>query len=239
MTKILSVILPIYNEEKSIEYTLVEWKETLDSLKINYEIILAEDGSTDNSKEILLRHLENNKNIYTSNIVDNKRGYAEAVISSVNIAKGDYILSVDSDGQCDPKDFFKFWEKKKMLDDNCIIIGNRHQRKDNFQRYVMSKLFFILHKVLFRSKVKDPSCPYIFYKKQTFLNIQENLKFMVEGFWWGFIAVCLKKNINIKQIDINHRKRIDGQTNVFHFSKIPSIALRNIFGLVKLKLKKI
>ena len=52
-SKDLSVIFPIYNEEETIEKTLLEWKKTLDSLKINYELILAEDGSTDNTKKIL------------------------------------------------------------------------------------------------------------------------------------------------------------------------------------------
>ena len=50
-SKDLSVIFPIYNEEETIEKTLLEWKKTLDSLKINYELILAEDGSTDNTKK--------------------------------------------------------------------------------------------------------------------------------------------------------------------------------------------
>ena len=51
--KKLSVVLPIYNEEKSIKKTILEWKNELDLLKIDYEIILAEDGSDDNTKNIL------------------------------------------------------------------------------------------------------------------------------------------------------------------------------------------
>jgi hypothetical protein len=62
---------------------------------------------------------------------------------------------------------------------------------------------------------------------------------MVEGFWWGFIAICLKKNISIYQVKINHRLRLSGQTNVFHLNKIPLIALRNIYGLIKLKFLRI
>ena len=58
---------------------------------------------------------------------------------------------------------------------------------------------------------------------------------MIEGFWWGFIAICLKKNVKIYQIKINHRKRVSGKTNVFLLKKIPSIALRNILGLIKLR----
>ena len=57
--KKLSIVLPIYNEEKSIKKTILEWKNELDLLKINYEIILAEDGSYDNTKNILFELINN------------------------------------------------------------------------------------------------------------------------------------------------------------------------------------
>ena len=238
ISKELSVIFPIYNEQETIKETLLEWRNTLDKLQINYEIILAEDGSTDNTKDILIDLLINNRDLFVSNIEDKKRGYANAIRSSVKIAKGKYILNVDSDGQCDPKDFINFWKKRDHLE-NSIIIGHRYNRKDSLQRLLMSKFFLILHRVLFFSRVKDPSCPYILSKNEFFVKINPYLKFMVEGFWWGFIAICLKKNIQIYQVKINHRLRLSGQTNVFHLNKIPSIALRNIYGLIKLRFLKI
>ena len=110
--KKLSIVLPIYNEEKSIKKTILEWKNELDLLKIDYEIILAEDGSHDNTKNILFELINNDKNnIYLNNIVEKKRGYAGAIISSVKIANGEFILYTDSDGQCNPKDFINFWNK--------------------------------------------------------------------------------------------------------------------------------
>ena len=238
ISKELSVIFPIYNEQETIKETLLEWRDTLDKLQINYEIILAEDGSTDNTKDILKDLLINNRDLFVSNIEDKKRGYANAIRSSVKIAKGKYILNVDSDGQCDPKDFINFWKKRDHLE-NSIIIGHRYNRKDSLQRLLMSKFFLILHRVLFFSRVKDPSCPYILSKNEFFVTINPYLKFMVEGFWWGFVAICLKKNIQIYQVKINHRLRLSGQTNVFHLNKIPSIALRNIYGLIKLRFLKI
>ena len=217
---------------------MAEESKLVDKLQIKYEIILAEDGSTDNTKNILNNLLINNGDLFVSNIEDQKRGYANAIRSSIKIAKGKYILNVDSDGQCDPKDFINFWKKRDLLE-NGIIIGHRFNRKDSLQRLLMSKFFLVLHRILFFSKVKDPSCPYILSKNEFFVEINSYLKFMVEGFWWGFIAICLKKNIQIYQIKINHRLRLSGQTNVFHLNKIPLIALRNIYGLIKLKFLKV
>lgn len=236
--KELSVIFPIYNEQETIKETLLEWKDTLDKLQIKYEIILAEDGSTDNTKDILNDLLIKYGDLFVSNIEYKKRGYANAIRSSVKIANGKYILNVDSDGQCDPKDFINFWKKRDLLE-NGIIIGHRYNRKDSLQRLLMSKFFLVLHRILFFSKVKDPSCPYVLSKTKFFVTINPYLKFLVEGFWWGFIAICLKKNVQIHQVKINHRLRLSGQTNVFHLNKIPIIALRNIFGLIKLKFLKV
>ena len=235
-SKDLSIIFPIYNEENSIKKTLLEWKKEIDLLKIKYEIVLAEDGSTDNTKKILNDLIINDKeNFFLKNIVEHKRGYAKAILSSVNMANGEFILSVDSDGQCDPKDFKKFWKKKNYIY-NDILIGNRKVRKDKLSRLILSKTFLVFHRILFFSKIKDPSCPYIFCRKITFLELQKYLSFMTEGFWWGFIAASLKENKKIYQIDINHKKRISGSTNIFFFSKIPSIAYKNIIGLFKIKL---
>ena len=59
---------------------------------------------------------------------------------------------------------------------------------------------------------------------------------MKEGFWWGFIAIASQKNFSIKEVKINHRYRIYGKTNVYKLHKIPSIAFRNAFGLIKIKI---
>ena len=217
------------NHKKNIN----RMEKCTDKLSISYEMIIAEDA-TDKTKEVLNNLLIKNKRKFISNIKIKKRGYADAVRSSVKIAKGKYILSVDSDGQCDPKDFIKFWKKRYLLN-NSVIIGHRFKRNDTKQRLMMSKFFLLLHRILFFSNIKDPSCPYIFCKTSFFKKINPYLKFMIEGFWWGFVSICLKKNVKIYQIKINHRKRASGKTNVFLLKKIPSIALRNILGLIKLR----
>lgn len=230
---IITVNFPIYNEAKSIKKTINEWVSFFKKNKIKYKIILSEDGSIDGTKKVLSELLKKNKNII-NNMSLKKRGYTGAVLSGISLATTYYVLCVDSDGQCNPKDFLNFW-KKKHLAERDIIIGNRVKRKDGTFRFISSRLFGLFHKILFFHKLDDPSCPYVLINKNNFNKIKTKLKFTHEAFWWGFVGACIKKNIKIHEININHRKRLIGDTNVYKLNKLPGIIVRNAIGLIKLK----
>ena len=229
----ISICLPIYNEAKSIKKVIEEWVLCLERHSINYKIICSEDGSTDDTPKIIKELCKNNKRII-NNHSDTKRGYTGAVISGVTKAESEYILCIDSDGQCDPFDFEKFWLHRNNLE-NCFIIGNRLKRKDGSFRLFISRLFKLFHSFLFKCNLNDPSCPYVLFKKKNFDTIKKKLDFMAEGFWWGFTACCQLSKFKFIEIDINHKKRVDGNTNVYKIYKIPSIAVRNAIGLLKIK----
>ncbi len=233
MNNSISICLPIYNEEKSIKKVIEEWVECLEKLSIDYKIICSEDGSTDDTP-IIIEELCLNNNRIINNHSDTRRGYTGAVISGVEKSNSEFILCIDSDGQCDPEDFSKFWNNRDKVK-NSFLIGNRFARKDGIFRLLISKLFKILHSILFNCKLNDPSCPYVLFKKKNFNTIKNKLNYMREGFWWGFTASCLLQNFDLIEININHKQRIDGNTNVYKLHKIPIIALRNAVGLIKIR----
>ena len=230
----VSICLPIFNEAKSIEAVIKEWEVCMKNLSLDYEIICSEDGSTDGTTEIIKNLCKNNSKII-NNHSKLKRGYTNAVMSGIELASCEYILCIDSDGQCDPSDFNNFWTKRKNLD-NSFLIGNRFTRQDGFFRLIISRFFKVYHKILFKNNLSDPSCPYVFFKKKNYYIIKKKLNYMREGFWWGFTASCLINNFNFHEIKINHRKRKDGETNVYKIHKIPLIAIRNAIGLLKIKI---
>lgn len=226
----LNIILPVYNEKDTIEIVLKEWRNELDKFNFKYHFIICEDGSTDGTKE-LLKKIKKNYNLIL-NQKQKRRGYGGAVIDGIKTANSRYILSIDSDGQCDPKDFGKFWKNKDKAD---VIIGWRKKRADPPQRKIFSLMFKIIFKLLFPTSIHDPSCPFVLFKKKTIDPHLKYLVFLKEGFWWGFVGMCAKKKLSICEIPINHRKRLRGDTVVYKTNKIPSIAFRNLIGLVKLK----
>src|SRR5215470_12770478 len=96
----LEVFLPVHNEAESIEATIREIYDEL-SKKLRVGFIICEDGSKDNTKPIL-RALATQLPIRL-NISEARRGYSRAVRDGMEMLQADYLLCLDSDGQCDPK----------------------------------------------------------------------------------------------------------------------------------------
>lgn len=229
----INVVLPVNNEKGSIEIVFKEWKYELDKQNIKYSFVVCEDGSVDGTKELLVRLQK--KYPLVLNQKQKRRGYGGAVIDGITSSNSEYILCVDSDGQCNPKDFNAFWKNKDRAH---VLIGWRKKRADPLQRKIFSLFFKIIFVSLFPAPIHDPSAPYVLFKKQTIIPHISYLRYLREGFWWGFIGMCIKKNLSVYEIPIKHRKRIKGETKVYKIEKIFEIFIRNFLGLLKLKLLK-
>jgi dolichol-phosphate mannosyltransferase len=228
----LNVILPVYNERESIEQVLAEWKLALDTLKLKYHFIICEDGSIDGTKELLLSIKDKYNLILNSK--EGRRGYGVAMMDGINTSRSEYILCIDSDGQYDPSNLNEFWDKRDMAD---VLIGWRTQRADMVRRKIYSFLFRSVYKMLFPNKIHDANCFVCFRREKVLPNVKY-LNYLNEGFWYGFVAMCVKKKLTVCEIPIKHRKRIKGDTQVYKISKVPFIAFRNLIGLIKLKFAK-
>lgn len=228
----LNIILPVYNEKETLGELLIEWVEHIQPLGLKYHFVVCEDGSTDGTKE-LLESLKTKYPIILSQ-KEERRGYGGAVIDGIQTADAQYILCVDSDGQCDPADFAKFWRERETSQ---VLIGWRVNRADSAQRKLFSGLFKTVFQILFPIPIHDPSAPYVLFEKSIIFPYIEYLRYLKEGFWWGFVGMCVKVGLSIKELTINHRLRAKGETQVYHLKKIPSIAVRNLIGLVRLRFR--
>ena len=232
----VSIVLPIHNEYENLSLLLSEWSEELKKIThISFEFVLVEDGSTDGTKE-LIKKLEDIYPILNLSS-KKKRGYTRAVLDGIASSNGDYILCTDSDNQIKVKSLVD--NISKLPEENFFLIGYRNPRRDPINRIIYSKLFKVLHIILFKTKLKDPSCPFVIGKKKTFDLLPPNfLNMMTEGFWWGFIATCSKMKIGLREVSIEHFARKSGVAS-YGFLKLPGIILRNTIGLFKIKLSKI
>ena len=191
MKDLISIVLPVHNEYENLHTLLKDWDDELKNIStIRHEFIIVEDGSTDGTKELIVE-LQNKfpiKNLSS----DKKRGYSKAVLDGIKASNGKYILCTDSDNQIKVQSLVE--NINKLPGKNSFLFGNRNPRKDPIQRIIYSKLFKILHDILFSSKLSDPSCPFVLGEKNTFSKLPEDLLLkMHEGFWWGFVGVVKKK----------------------------------------------
>ena len=227
----LEVLLPVHNEAESIEGTVREIYEVV-SPQVALRFIICEDGSVDGTKKVVMRLRESLplKLIMS----DERKGYSRAVIDGMKSLEADYLLCLDSDGQCDPRDFGKFWEARDHQD---VAIGWRLKRADSLPRRVMSRAFYLLYQLFYRVPVHDPSCPFVLAHKQVIESVVSDLGEMQQGFWWEFTARVYRRGFSLREVPVNHRGRTAGRTQVYRLSRLPGIGYRHIVALFKIWLQ--
>ena len=224
----LEVLLPVHNEAESIERTVREICGEL-SPRLRFQFIITEDGSVDDTRGILTRL---SQSIPMKLIMSpTRKGYAPAVTDGMKQLEAPYLLCLDSDGQCDPKDFWKFWESREECE---VLIGWRVRRNDPLARRLMSHGFRALYQVIYKVPIHDPSCPYVLAHRKVVEKLVPELGAMREGLWWEFTARARRRGFSIGELPINHRERLAGKTRVYNLANLPGIARRHAIALLKI-----
>lgn len=139
--KLISVVLPVFNEELNIEPMLKAVSDVLKKTGYIYEIIFVNDGSTDNSRFVLHNLASNNLNIKVITFTRNF-GHQAAITAGIDFAQGDAVITMDCDFQDPPEvitEMISHWEEGKM-----IVYGRRSYRKDGFFKKITAKLYYKL-----------------------------------------------------------------------------------------------
>ena len=199
----LSIIVPIFNEEESINILFLEIKENIDE-NYNWELIFINDGSTDSSREVILKLCQSNPNIlfFDSNI---NKGKSEALHKGFQECSGDIVITLDADLQDDPKEIINFI--KKIKEGNDLVSGWKKNRKDPISKTIPSKIYNSVLRFLFKIKLNDYNCGFKAYKKDVVKTLN------LYGGLHRFIPVLAKQNgFIISEIVVNHRERKYGQS---------------------------
>lgn len=153
---ILSVVAPVYNEADAVEPVVRYWKQVLDAEGLAAEIVLANDGSTDNTLEILERLQKEISFLRVVSYTPN-RGYGYALKTAIQASRGEIVVSLDSDGQFDLADFTKLL--KLYRDQNLdFVTGYRDRKKDSLMRVVADRGLNLIVRTLFGLKLRDTNC---------------------------------------------------------------------------------
>jgi glycosyltransferase involved in cell wall biosynthesis len=165
----LSVVIPLYNEEESIDklYDLLE--HVLTKTNLIYEILFVDDGSSDNTFLKAKKIASKNKRL---RVIKFRRNYGQtpAMVAGILNARGEVIITMDGDLQNDPSDIPKFI--KKINEGYDLVIGWRHKRQDKLvTRKIPSKIAnWIIGKIT-GVPIKDNGCSLKAYKAELIKNI--------------------------------------------------------------------
>lgn len=226
----VSVVFPVYNEAYIIEKTIKSYYSELKG-KIGFEMIVAEDGSTDGTKEILKRlKSELPIRVYMS---DKRKGYLKAIKDSLKYPKYEWIFLVDSDYQFDAADFWKLLPHTGKYD---IILGKKVKRKDPFYRIILSKGFNFLLRFFFRMPYRDMDTGFRLINRKVLKKVMHEIRFL-KYFTSELVVRAYHEGFKIIEIPVTHFERKKGSTNVFPIRRIPFVIVEELVGLLRLKME--
>ena len=167
----ISVVIPIYNEEGNIINLIDELIPIVD--KIGGEIIIVDDNSNDASRDLILKK-KNNVNIEIL-LLEHARQYGQSagLLTGIKAAKNDLIVTLDGDGQNDPKDItsmLKVWEDNNE-NSYLLVIGHRQNRKDNWSRRYASLMAKRFRKFILKDSTPDSGCGIKVFSRNLFLSL--------------------------------------------------------------------
>jgi glycosyltransferase involved in cell wall biosynthesis len=190
----LSVVITVMNEEENINPLLESVHSALD--EIDYEIVLVDDGSTDRTKQQVLKWADE-RTVFIE--LRKNYGQSTAMAAGIDYSTGRYIALLDGDMQNDPYDIPGMLNMLKREDWD-VVAGNRKNRKDGFfLRKIPSKIANTLIRQMTGIPIKDYGCTLKVFRRE----IAEKLN--LYGELHRFIPVLAKmQGAKITQVDVKH-----------------------------------
>ena len=201
MSRSISIVIPVYNEELNVVQLHREVTEVCDRQGYTYEVIFVDDGSSDATVDVL-------RTLKPVMVIELRRNFGQTAAMDVGIkaAKNELVVTMDGDRQNDPNDIPKLIEhlEKSRLD---VVSGWRKDRKDPFAKNFVSRGANFLRTIIVNDGIHDSGCSLKVYKRDAFEGIT------LYGEMHRFIPAILKiKGYRVGECVVNHRPRVAGVT---------------------------
>lgn len=230
----ISIVIPAFNEEGIISKVVKEAISILEKIKIDYEIVLVNDGSTDLTKKIINELSENNKLIRAVHHEYNK-GFTGAMKTGFQSAKKHFIFLAPADGQFDFSDLPKFLEAIKGYD---VVTAYIVKREEAFINKVKISLFHLSFLFLCRNilgiKLREFSSVSL-WRRRVFESVEIKSEDRSAMFLPELISKSLKKKYKFNEIPIRWYKRKGGEAK----GTSTIVALKTLLAMIKLRIKLI
>lgn len=224
--KKVSILLPCLNESETLEKCIKTIKKTMRNSKYDWEIIVCDNNSTDDSRDIAKKN-------EVKVICEEKIGYGNTLIKGINYSDSHYLVMLDSDMSYNEKDIPKMLQ---YLDDGYdLVIGNRflgNTPNDAFPLFhkTGSKILNLIANIFFNTKVKDFHCGLRAFKREKILKL--NLQSPGMEFASEMVIKAKLNKLKIKQFNTDYKKDERGKKS--HLRTIRD-GFRHLFLIFKIK----
>ncbi|KKQ96813.1 MAG: hypothetical protein A3G66_01365 [Candidatus Levybacteria bacterium RIFCSPLOWO2_12_FULL_39_17] len=219
----LSIFFPFWNEEENVSRVVFSALDVAKKVTVKWEIIIIDDGSSDNTLREAEKIAFENKNI---RIVSHKpnRGYGAALKEGFQNASYNYIVFTDGDGQFDIAQITKFIDK---IDNADIVIGYRRKRRDTFARHILMYMLRVWDLIFFGFWFRDIDCGFKMFKKES---LDKIMPLRSEGamITTEILAKAKRKNLKIEQVEVDHYKRQFGEQSGANLAVIVRAVLESM-----------
>jgi glycosyltransferase involved in cell wall biosynthesis len=203
----LSFVVPCHNEEGNLRPLIAAIRESVEPLKISYEIVLTDDRSTDGTWQLLNEFAAADPRIRALRFARNA-GQSAAMWAGMKAARGRYIITLDADLQNDPRDVPKFLEALKNFDCVCGTRVEARSQGDNFVRIASSRIANWVRNKLSGETISDAGCCFRAFRRECVADLK---------FFKGmhrFLPTLFKiEGFTVTEIPIRHNPRAAGQTH--------------------------
>jgi glycosyltransferase involved in cell wall biosynthesis len=199
----ISIVIPVYNEDDNLPALLGKISAVLPRINGPVEILLIDDGSSDNSLSVMnglkkvypmIRILKLGRNC----------GQSAAFDCGFRAARGDIIVTLDADLQNDPEDIPRLLEKLKACD---MAYGWRRNRKDPFLKLISSRIANFVRNAVTGENIKDTGCSLKAYKRHCLNNIK-----LYDGMHRFLPTLVQLEGLRIEEVEVSHSPRKYGKS---------------------------
>ena len=208
INKKISIVIPCYNEEKTISTIIDNSINSIKKITNDYELIVVDDSSSDGSKVILKEYLE--RNIIKLFTHDNNIGKGAALNTAFNHTKGEIIIIQDADLEYNPKDYEKLLVPFIETDADVVygsrfLGGGRYSRLHFFWHFLANKILTFFCNLVTNINMTDMETGFKAFKSSSLKNL--NLKEKSFGFEPEITIKLAKKKLKFYEVSISYKGR--------------------------------
>ncbi len=210
----LMIVMPVFNEQASVRKVVAEWFAEIENWTEDFVFLAIDDGSEDATPKLLAR-LQEQLGPRLEVHRHGNRGHGQSCLAGYRLAveRGvPWVFQIDSDGQCDPQFFFRFWRLRTGAD---AIYGRRRRREDGWRRVLASALLAMVLLAVSRTRCTDANVPYRLMRTSV---LHEALVRVPPDFFLGNVAlaVLLRRQPGVRHaaVPIRFRERYGGEPSV-------------------------